>query len=203
MLLGHDRELVAFLDGVDGNEHQDGQLRRTAGNLQAISISPDGTKAYIADAKNNMIWPVTLSGASGTLGTPIALSFAPQALALTADGATAWVAGATGIVPITLATSTVGTVINVAGATFQGIAISPNACFVYAADASTNNRVVVVNAVTKAETTTIATDATPEDIAVAYPPVTYYYEVEGTRNLWTSPASGQASLHFGEPNQSS
>jgi len=178
----------------------------TSGNMQAIAISPDGTKAYITDASTNkMVWPVTLSGASGTLGTPISLTFAPQAIAISPDGSTAWVAGATDIVPITglPGSPVVGTLIPVTGAAFQGIAISPNGCFVYAADASANHQVVAVNAVTKAESTISLSTDVAEDIATAYPPVTYYYEVEGTRNVWTSPASGQASHAFGQPAQSS
>lgn len=179
-------------------------IAAAGGNMQALAITPDGTKAYVVDASGNKaVWPVTLSGASGTLGSAITLSFTPQAIAISPDGTTAWVAGQTDIVPITLATGTAGAVISVAGANFQGIAVSPNGCYVYAADSSTNNQVVVVKASTGTVTTTIATDTAPQDIATAYPPVTYYYEVEGTRYSWTSPVSGQAALSFGNPAQSS
>jgi len=172
-------------------------------NFQAISITPAGTTAYLVDSSGaKKVWPFTLS--TGTFGTGTsALAFTPQAIAISPDGTMAWVNGQTGMVPVTLATMSVGTTLTTAGANFQGIAYSPNGCFVYGADASGNNQVVVVNAVTKAVVTTIATDNAPNDIASAYPPVTYYYEIQGTRNLWTSPASGQASLPFGQPNQSS
>ena len=175
---------------------------QTGASFQAIAISPGGTTAYLVDASGaKKVWPLTL--ATGTFGTGITLSFAPQAIALSPDGTTAWVDGQTGIVPITLSTLTVGTVVSVSGANFQGLAISPNGCWVYGADSSGSNRVVPVNAKTDLAGTSITVDTSPEDIATAYPPATYYYEVEGTRNLWTSPASGQASLTFGQPTHSS
>jgi len=81
--------------------------------------------------------------------------------------------------------------------------VSPNGCYVYGADSSGGNRLVVLNAVTGATVTTIATDSAPGDVDTALPPVTYYYEVQATRNLWTSPVSNQGALSFGQPSQSS
>lgn len=162
-------------------------------NPTAIAVTPDGT--------GNAVTPITV--ATNTAGSPITIGFPATAIAISPDGTTAWVDGQSDMAPITLATSAVGTLVSVPKANFQGIAMSPNGCWVYGADASANNQVVPVNAVTGVAGTAIKTDTSPEDIATAYSPVTFYYEVEGTRNLWTSPAAGPASQAFGQPHHSS
>jgi len=91
--------------------------------------------------------------------------------------------------------------VSVSSATFAGVAVSPNGCWVYAADTA-NSRLVPVSTATNTEGTPVSTPAAPYDIATASPPSTYYYEVQATRSLWTSPASGSASLSFGQPTYS-
>lgn len=174
------------------------KITQGGGNFTSVAITPSGTTAYVTDAGNKEIWPINL--ATGAWGTAIGpFAFPPQGIAISPGGTTAWVDGQTDIVPITLATAAVGTGVTVAGAAFQGLAITPNGCWVYAADASKNNQIVPVSTTTDTEGTPVATDPSPEDIATAYPWATYYYEVEATRDLWTSPASNQASLAFGQP----
>ena len=58
--------------------------------------------------------PVTLAGLA--VGTPIDLLDAAQGVALSADGATAWVTQqAGGLVPVTLATGKVGPAVHLGG----------------------------------------------------------------------------------------
>ncbi|HET9732181.1 MAG TPA: YncE family protein [Acidimicrobiales bacterium] len=173
------------------------KLTQAGASFQSITITPDGATAYVVDSGNKKVWPLTL--ATNTFGTGISVSaFTPQSIVMSPDGLTAWVAGQTGVAPVTLSTGTLGTVTTVSGANFQGVAMSPNGCWVYAADASPSNRIVPIYTGTGAAGTSIAVDNSPQGIAAAYPPITYYYEVQATRNLWTSPASGQTSVSFGQ-----
>ncbi|HEX5267179.1 MAG TPA: hypothetical protein VFW24_10435, partial [Acidimicrobiales bacterium] len=136
----------------------------------------------------------------GTFTGSVNVGFTPSDVAVTPDGTTAWVVGQTKIVPVALPGLTLGTTITVAGASLAGIALTPNACWGYVTNAN-GPSVVPVNLTTGATGAAITTDASPSGVAVAYTPRTYYYEVEGTRNLWTSPASSQQSVSFGQPSR--
>lgn len=177
------------------------KLTQSGTSFQSIAISPDGTTAYLVDSSGKKLWPLNV--ASSTWGSAITFSFTPQAVAISPDGTTAWVAGGTTIVPVTLSSGAVGSSVTVAGASFSGIAVTPNGCWVYAADSSANNQVVPVSTTSYSEGTPIKTDTSPQDIATASAPATYYYEVQATRNLWSSAATTPASMGFGQPAQSS
>jgi RHS repeat-associated protein len=58
---------------------------------KAIVINPAGTKAYVANYGSNSVTPITLS--TGTAGTAITVGSEPDAIAITPNGATAYVGG--------------------------------------------------------------------------------------------------------------
>ncbi len=173
----------------------------TQANFTSIRIAPDGATAYLTDVAGHELWSLTL--ATRSWGSPVPLGFAPAAVAITANGTTAWVDGGDLVVPVTLPSGTLGNAVTESGATFAGIAISPNGCWVYAADRSPANRIVPINTVTDTAAAGIPTDPRPYDIATAIPPTAYSYEVEATRDLWTSPPSAASAVTFGQPAQSS
>jgi YVTN family beta-propeller protein len=80
----------------------------------AAGTGASAATAYVCGGTG--LVPVTLTGLGPEVGTQIELLDAAQGLALSADGATAWVTQqAGGLVPVTLATGTTGPAIHVGG----------------------------------------------------------------------------------------
>jgi YVTN family beta-propeller protein len=81
-------------------------------NPTGIAVAPAGTTAYVCGGQ--AVVPVTTLGL--VLGAPIGLPDVAQGIALSADGATAWVTEQAGsLVPVTLATRTVGPPVHLGG----------------------------------------------------------------------------------------
>jgi hyaluronoglucosaminidase len=81
-------------------------------NPTGIAVAPSGNTAYVCGGQ--AVVPVTTPGL--VLGAPINLPDVAQGIALSADGATAWVTGHAGsLVPVTLASGTVGPPIRLGG----------------------------------------------------------------------------------------
>ena len=109
----------------------------------AIAITQDGHTAYVTSIltvtsgifipRPGEVTPIRL--ATGTLGRPIQVGRVPSAIAITPDGATAWVTGQDDgtITPIRLATGTPGTPVTV-GSNPAAIAITPDGATAYVAD---------------------------------------------------------------------
>jgi DNA-binding beta-propeller fold protein YncE len=110
----------------------------------AIAIAPDGQTAYVTSAFTDVtkgpftprpgeVTPIRL--ATGTPGRPMRVGRVPAAIALTPDGAKAWVTAlADGtITPIRLATGTPGTPVTV-GSNPAAIAITPDGATAYVVD---------------------------------------------------------------------
>jgi DNA-binding beta-propeller fold protein YncE len=106
----------------------------------ALAITPDGSTAYVADADTGGVTVVDLG--TGTIEKQIVLSTAGApltAIAISPDGATAYVAvgetsASTGmVIPITVATASVGSPISV-GPDPTAIAITPDGQSAYVVD---------------------------------------------------------------------
>jgi YVTN family beta-propeller protein len=99
-----------------------------------VAITPDGSKAYAANFATSEIVPITV--ATGTAGIAIKGVTEPNAIAITADGATAYIAeeGAPGhVVPMTLSNGKLGSPITVANNPYD-VAITPDQASAYVAD---------------------------------------------------------------------
>jgi hyaluronoglucosaminidase len=83
-------------------------------NPTGIAVSPAGSSAYVCGGAG--VVTVGLGGLALSVSMPVALPDVAQGIALSGDGTTAWVTQQGGsIVPVTLATGTVGTPIRVGG----------------------------------------------------------------------------------------
>jgi DNA-binding beta-propeller fold protein YncE len=81
-------------------------------NPTGIAVAPSGNTAYVCGGQ--AVVPVTTLGL--VVGAPLALPDVAQGIALSADGATAWVTEQAGsLVPVTLATGTVGRPVHLGG----------------------------------------------------------------------------------------
>jgi YVTN family beta-propeller protein len=81
-------------------------------NPTGIVVAPSGMTAYVCGGAS--VFSVSTLGL--VVGTPVSLPGVAQGVALSADGTTAWVSERTGsIVPVTLASGTVGTPIHLGG----------------------------------------------------------------------------------------
>ncbi|HUD18054.1 MAG TPA: YncE family protein, partial [Acidimicrobiales bacterium] len=106
-----------------------------AGSAGPIAISPDGRTAYVGNRLIGQVVPVDLP--SGRAQRPITLGDWPiNAIAITPDGRTAYVVEggiADAVIPIDLATRTVGPAIDVPGPRGLGtsIAMAPNGRMAY------------------------------------------------------------------------
>jgi DNA-binding beta-propeller fold protein YncE len=132
-----------------------------------LAITPDGSTVWVA-ADGNGTAPgalVPIDTATNTAGTPLVLSgTTPIELAITPNGATAYVAnqvGSGGLIPVNLATRTRGATISldghgVSGATPVSVTISPDGKKVYVGvDANGSDYVVPVTTATNTAGTPI------------------------------------------------
>lgn len=97
------------------------------GSLYYGAVSPDGTHVYLAGG--GTVLPIDVTTSPPTVGSAISVPNTGE-VAFSPDGKTAWVAtgpggSATGVVPIDVATGTVGTLIPTGNGAF-GVAVSPD-----------------------------------------------------------------------------
>jgi YVTN family beta-propeller protein len=116
-----------------------------------VAFTPDGRTCYVAnwgvdDCAGSTVTPVevTEGGASGNVLPSIAVGYNPNWVAITSDGATAYVAnkGSNSITPIDVATHTAGAPIIVPGPPIQ-MEIAPNGKLAYIAIAGSSIDAVV------------------------------------------------------------
>lgn len=140
----------------------------------ALTITPDGSTAWVGVFTLRgvrQVVPVDL--ASLTAGTALSVPVVPAALGSSPDGSTVWIAGqagqtpTAGVVPLRLATRTVGPVI-AAGAVEQasGLAVSPDGGTVWVVNTN-GNRLDSVLTATATAGTSIALPTIPNGVAVA------------------------------------
>jgi DNA-binding beta-propeller fold protein YncE len=108
---------------------------------QALAVTPDGRTLYVAGpggfrgdlfVHGHTVTPVSI--ATGVPGTPVRAGDQPQALAMTPDGRTLYVADSGGTVtPVTVATGRPGGAIR-AGHGPQALAVTPDGRALYVAD---------------------------------------------------------------------
>ncbi|SEH61361.1 VCBS repeat-containing protein/40-residue YVTN family beta-propeller repeat-containing protein [Mycolicibacterium rutilum] len=121
---------------------------------QAVVISPDGTRAYVANADGDSVTVLNTADHS-TVGT-ITVGDRPVALALDSTGSVLYVANAGdgSVVAVDTASLTVGAPIAI-GAEPTGIAVSPDGAFVFTTN--TNDTLTIID-VASGETTSIEVD---------------------------------------------
>ena len=77
----------------------------------AEAATPDGKTVYVVTLSTNRVTPI--STAANTAGKPIRVGKEPDAIAITPDGRTAYVASSGTVTPIATATNTPGLAIRV------------------------------------------------------------------------------------------
>ena len=139
----------------------------------AIAITPDGSTAYVV---NNCGSDLTCSGGDGSVtpidtttdsaGTPIATNPFPIAIAVTADGSTAYVStqGDGVVIPIDTATDTTGVPISVGDPT-SAIAVTPGGSTLYVAMGG-DDTVIPIDTASDTVGTPIGAGTDPEAIAI-------------------------------------
>jgi YVTN family beta-propeller protein len=125
------------------------------------AVSPNGGLIYLSGSES--IQPVELSGSEMTLGKRIEVPGA-AGVAFAPDGRTAWVADGSGVVPVDVASGTVGEPI-ATGAESIGVAVSPDGSTVWVANRA-GESVSAVNTAT-GTVTTIPVPGHPRNVAVA------------------------------------
>ena len=144
----------------------------TVGNQPAaIAITPDGTKAYVANYNGNGAGTVTAITLSNGATSTITVGQGPDAIAITPDGTKAYVANHHDgtVTPITVASNTAGTPITVGpgGAQPVAIAVTPNGATVYVANNGANTVVPITVAT---NTAGAAITGIPNPLAIAITP---------------------------------
>ena len=128
----------------------------------ALAVTPDGSRVYVADDKNRLD---VFGAAAGTAGPAIPLGGSPDSVAVSPDGSTVYAADAAGhLDAVSVAAGTVKSVVKVGGVP-EGIAVSPDGSAVYVADAT--GRLVVVSAATDTVKSVIRVGGTPSAVAVS------------------------------------
>lgn len=140
-----------------------------------VAFTPDGKTCYVADwgtdsAAGNTVTPIQVTGhgASGTVLPSITVGNNPNWVAITKDGATAYVAnkGSRSVTPVDVATNTAGTAIDLTGQPIQ-IEISPDGKLAYIAVAGTDVTGNAIDAVVPLDLTSRPATAGPAINVVA------------------------------------
>ena len=139
----------------------------TVALVTAIGTSPAqaiSSRAWTLYTVGSTVTPIDT--ATGTAGTPITVGSAPYAIAITPDGATAYVTntGNGTVTPIATATNTAGTPIPVGARPF-GIAITPDGATAYVTNNS-DDTVTPIDTATNTAGTPIPVGTLPFGIAI-------------------------------------
>lgn len=170
-----------------------------------VAFTPDGTMCYVANWQTDnpagsSVTPiqVTGNGASGTVLPSIAVGLNPNWVAITRDGATAYVAnkGSSSITPIDVATNTVGATIALPGPPIQ-IELSPDGKMAYIAIAGLKIDAVVpmdltTNPATVGPAIALVPGAQPHWIAFTPDGATAY--IVGNGNSTLTPITVQGNV---------
>ncbi|MCZ4494279.1 MAG: Glycine-rich cell wall structural protein precursor match [Conexibacter sp.] len=146
----------------------------------AASGAAQARTGYVADYFNGNVTPFGL--ATHVPGSPIPVGWQAFALAITPDGATAYVAGhANSVTPIDLATDTAGPAIPVGSSPF-GIAITPDGTTAYVTNNGANT-VTPIDLATDTAGPAIAVDSGPYGIAITPDGTTAYVTNNGANTV--------------------
>ena len=129
--------------------------------------------AYVANLLEGDVTPVDLP--AGPAATPASVGGAPDAVAITPDGTSAYVADGFpgGVSPVTVATGTVGSTISGDAGWASAVAITPNGQTAYVTDADTN-QVTPITVATNTAGTSIPVGNAPDGIAITPDGATAY-----------------------------
>ncbi|MEY9857096.1 YVTN family beta-propeller protein [Catenulispora sp. GAS73] len=158
-----DNSNTASVTAYDLTRHSTAATFNTGPASQAV-VSPDGSTAYVALSDGHV---TVINTATNTITDNIALTDSADAIALTPNGATAYVASTFGnsVPVINTATKTEIAEITV-GSAPSGIAISPDGSTAYVTNGG-GNTVSVINTATNTVTANYAVGSNPGGIAVA------------------------------------
>ncbi len=92
------------------------------GSLVGVAVSPDGSKAYVTDSGNNLLFAANLATHTQVASFPVGSS--PSMLAITPDGSEAWTVTAAGLDIVNLASGVVSGPVRLPG-TPSAIVIAP------------------------------------------------------------------------------
>lgn len=110
----------------------------------AVVITPDGNTAYVSDHNNAVVYPISIAGATATLGTGITVGTLtdPTAMVMLPNGSDVYVANYTSgtVSAISTASNTVVATIPVNGGSGspEALAVTPDSAHVYVADQKDN-----------------------------------------------------------------
>jgi YVTN family beta-propeller protein len=128
----------------------------------ALAVSPDGSRVYVADDKDRLD---VFGTAAGAPGPAIPLGGSPDSVAVSPDGSTVYAADAAGHLDVvSAATGTASSVINVGGVP-EGLVVSPDGSTVYVADAT--GHLDVVSAATGTVSARIKVGGFPDAVATS------------------------------------
>ena len=133
----------------------------------AVAVTPDQNIVYMGTVNNEVIPVSVIPGVNYlTVGTPIQVGYDPDALAISPNGQTLWVAnaGSDTVQPIDIASGTAGSAISV-GDDPDALAIAPNGKTLYVANYDSGS-VTPVNTVTDTAGTAIPVGAAPQALAI-------------------------------------
>ena len=98
------------------------KLTPANGSLVGVAVSPDGSKAYVTESGNNLLFAANLATHTQDASFPVGSS--PSMLAITPDGSEAWTVTAAGLDIVNLASGVVSGPVRLPG-TPSAIAIAP------------------------------------------------------------------------------
>jgi YVTN family beta-propeller protein len=133
----------------------------------AVAVTPDQNIVYMGTVNNEVIPVSVIPGVNYlTVGTPIQVGYDPDALAISPNGQTLWVAnaGSDTVQPIDIASATAGSAISV-GDDPDALAIAPNGKTLYVANYDSGS-VTPVSTVTDTAGTAIPVGAAPQALAI-------------------------------------
>jgi YVTN family beta-propeller protein len=163
------------------------------GSPQAIAITPNGEYAYVASSGSatSIGSPVSngtvsvINTSTNTVATTVTVGIGPQSVAITPDGAYAYITngGSDSVSVIGTATNTLTTTIT-GLSTPYGVALTPNGEYAYVTEVDSENMVglvSVINTATNAVTATVPLESYPYDVAIT-PNGAYAYIANGSNS---------------------
>ncbi|MEU5547731.1 IPT/TIG domain-containing protein [Streptomyces sioyaensis] len=142
------------------------------GNPLGVALTPDGTRAYVANGASNTV--NVLDTATNIVTTTITVGVGPRLVAIAPDGAEAYVAVADDALLSVIDTVTNTVTANIpVGAGATGVSVTPDGTRLYVANQNAST-VSVIDTATNTVTTTIAVGDAPTGVTVT-PDGTHVY----------------------------